>query len=74
MLEIRSSPASAPNPNLVSQPRTRNQTNLAWLQRALKGKKAGASPLLVLLGGTDPVSFRLGVAQSQARHDLTPRS
>jgi hypothetical protein len=74
MLEIRSSPASAPNPNFVSQPRARNQTNLAWLQRALKGKgkKASGSPLLVLLGGSDPISFRLRVAQSQARHDLTP--
>lgn len=76
MLEIRSSPASAPNPNFVSQPRARNQTNLAWLQRALKGKgkKASGSPLLVLLGGSDPISFRLRVAQSQARHDLTPSS
>ena len=74
MLEIRSSPATAPNPQLVCQPRGRNQTNLAWLQRAVKakGKKAVGSPLLVLLGGTDPVSFRLRVAQSQARHDLTP--
>jgi hypothetical protein len=74
MLEIRSSPASAPNPHLASQPRARNQTNLAWLERALKGKgkKGGGSPLLVLLGGTDPISFRLRVAQSQARHDLTP--
>ena len=74
MLEIRSSSASAPNPYFVSQPRSRNQTNLAWLQRALKarGKKAGGTPLLVLLGGADPVSFRLRVAQSQVRHDLTP--
>ncbi len=76
MLGIRSSPASAPNPQLVSQPRSRNQTNLAWLQLALKakGERAGGSPLLVLLGGTDPVSFRLRVAQSHARHDLTPSS
>lgn len=76
MLELRSSPASVPNPNFVSQPRARNQTNLAWLQRALKGKgkKASGSPLLVLLGGSDPISFRLRVAQSQARHDLTPSS
>jgi hypothetical protein len=74
MLEIRSSPASAPNPNLVSQARARNQTNLAWLSRALKGrgKKGSGSPVLVLLGGSDPISFRLRVAQSQARHDLTP--
>ncbi|WP_224240442.1 hypothetical protein [Hyalangium gracile] len=74
MLQIRSSPASAPNPQFVCQTRSRNQTNLAWLQRAAKarGKKASGSPLLVLLGGTDPVSFRLRVAQSQARHDLTP--
>ncbi|WP_224368591.1 hypothetical protein [Hyalangium versicolor] len=73
MLQIRSSPASAPNPQLVEQARARNQTNLAWLQRAVgKGKKASRSPLLVLLGGTDPMSFRLRVAQSQTRHDLTP--
>lgn len=74
MLEIRSSPATAPNPNLVSQARSRNQTNLAWLGRALKarGKKGAGAPLLVLLGGSDPISFRLRVAQSQVRHDLTP--
>jgi hypothetical protein len=76
MLEIRSSPASTPNPRFVEQARSRNQTNLAWLQRAVKaqGKKAASAPLLVLIGGTDPVSFRLRVAQSQARHDLTPSS
>jgi len=76
MLEIRSSSASAPNPYFASQARARNQTNLAWLERARKGKgkKAGGSPLLVLLGGCDPISFRLRVAQSQARHDLTPSS
>ncbi len=74
MLEIRTSPSTAPNPQLTAQPRARNQTNLAWLQRALKGRgrKAAGAPLLVLLGGTDPVSFRLRVAQSQVRHDLTP--
>jgi hypothetical protein len=76
MLEIRSSSATAPNPNLVHQARTRNQTNLAWLGRALKGrgKKASGSPVLMLLGGIDPISFRLRVAQSQVRHDLTPSS
>lgn len=72
MLEIRSSPATAPNPHLVSRPRSPNQTNLAWLQQALRGKTLIGSPLLLLLGGSDPVSFRLRVAQSQVRHELTP--
>jgi len=75
MLEIRSSPATRPNPHLREQPRARKQGNLAWLERAgaRKGRAAGASgTALVLLGGDDPVSFRLRVAQSHMRHDLTP--
>ncbi|ADO74577.1 hypothetical protein [Stigmatella aurantiaca] len=76
MLDIRISPTATPNPHFLEQPRARNQTNLAWLQRALKskGKKAGEGPMLLLLGGADPISFRLRVAQSHARHDLTPSS
>ena len=73
MLEIRSSPATRPNPHFREQARPRRQGNLAWLTRAVgKARPAKPGTALVLLGGDDPVSFRLRVAQSHMRHDLTP--
>ncbi|XXF78301.1 hypothetical protein P2318_00665 [Myxococcaceae bacterium GXIMD 01537] len=73
MLEIRSSPATRPNPHFREQARPRRQGNLAWLTRAAgKARPAKPGTALVLLGGDDPVSFRLRVAQSHMRHDLTP--
>ena len=61
---------------------TAGEDNLTWLGRALAEVKANfpqsqaSSALirLVLLGGTDPVSFRLRAAQAHIRHDLTPSS
>jgi hypothetical protein len=76
MLNIRTSSATRPNTLVREQPRARKQGNLAWLERAMGAKKARAGQAsktaLVLLGGDDPVSFRLRVAQSHMRHDLTP--
>lgn len=65
-----------PLPGLV------DEDNLAWLGRAtltLTSKfgddlKSQELVRLVLLGGTDPVSFRLRIAQAHMRHDLTPSS
>ena len=56
------------------------EDNMAWLDRATQkltkefSREKASSDLirLVLLGGTDPVSFRLRVAQAHSRHDLTP--
>lgn len=58
------------------------EDNLAWLGRATQtlttkfGNALKSQELirLVLLGGTDPVSFRLRTAQAHIRHDLTPSS
>ncbi|HSN04004.1 MAG TPA: hypothetical protein VLS44_03420 [Nitrospira sp.] len=58
------------------------EDNLAWLRRATQaltsqcGEALNSQELvrLVLVGGTDPVSFRLRVAQAHIRHDLTPSS
>lgn len=58
------------------------EDNLAWLRRATQALTSQCGDALtsqelvrlVLLGGTDPVSFRLRVAQAHIRHDLTPSS
>lgn len=59
-----------------------SEDNLTWLGRAIEEVRTdfpqpqASSGLirLVLLGGTDPVSFRLRTAQAHIRHDLTPSS
>jgi len=69
------SPAEEKNPDVVALPRRGRENNLAWLERALAtspiGELSGRS-LLLLVGGNDPLSFRLRVAQSHVRHDLSP--
>jgi hypothetical protein len=58
------------------------EDNLGWLERATQTLTSKFGDVLisqqlvrlVLLGGTDPVSFRLRIAQSHIRHDLTPSS
>lgn len=74
MSGIRTSNAQTPNVKLHKEPRAHAQSNLAWLEQSLERveeKQQGGASLL-LLGGRDPISFRLRVAQSHARHDLTP--
>ena len=58
------------------------EDNLGWLERATQTLTSKFGDVLisqqlvrlVLLGGTDPVSFRLRIAQAHIRHDLTPSS
>jgi len=58
------------------------EDNLGWLERATQTLTAKFGDVLksqelvrlVLLGGTDPVSFRLRIAQAHIRHDMTPSS
>ena len=58
------------------------EDNLGWLGRATQtltsqfgdALKSQELVRLVLFGGTDPVSFRLRVAQAHIRHDMTPSS
>jgi hypothetical protein len=70
------SPAAKPNPEVIEVPRTsENEGNEAWLRRVLDSRSVekGASwSTLLLLGGDDPLSFRLRVAQAHVRHDLSP--
>lgn len=66
MIPTRESPVSAPNEELQPLPPQVGEGNAAWFRR---------SPIregIVMLGGTSIVDFRLRVAQSQLRSDLTP--
>lgn len=71
MLSIRSSGETKPNPLFAENKRKAGEDNTAWVARNLP---KAAFPCLVLLGGNNPVHFRLRVAQSHARDDLTPSS
>ena len=63
-----------------SLPGVGGEDNLGWLGRATQtltsqfgdALKSQELVRLVLFGGTDPVSFRLRVAQAHIRHDMTP--
>lgn len=66
MIPTRESPTSGPNEKLEEMPPEEGEGNAAWF---------GRSPIrqgIVLLGGTSLIDFRVRVAQSQLRSDLTP--
>ncbi|MBO4148686.1 hypothetical protein LCD46_11160 [Enterobacter ludwigii] len=68
-------PGSEKNPKLVEQKRADNENNLEWLLRAfnaLKGKEPLAQSYILLLGGTDTLSWRIRAGQSQLRFDMLP--
>src|ERR1041385_563512 len=75
-LRVLRSSATEPNPDVVPFDRASpRESNTSWLRRALADGHVATGPdwsLLLLLGGTDPLSFRLRVAQSHVRHDLSP--
>lgn len=71
MLSIRGSHNAKSNPQLRFVPRTNGNGNLSWLAQHLPKKDDGRLRLL-LLGGTEPLHFRLRVAQSHFRHDMSP--
>jgi hypothetical protein len=68
--------AEVPSGEFQEQARQGQENNIAWLERLLKeeigGKDKGVYAHILLLGGKNPVDFRLRVAQSQLRHDLVP--
>jgi hypothetical protein len=66
MLATRHSNATSANEQLVSVPANEAETNQAWLQRV------GATEGIVLFGGSSVAHFRLRVAQSHLRSDLSP--
>lgn len=74
-VRVLRSTATQRNSVVVPLGRTPDEDNIAWLERARRQRVlrdvAGRS-LLVLVGGNDLLSFRLRVAQSHVRHDLSP--
>ncbi len=69
MIEILRSATGKPNQTLLCELRNREgEDNVSWLRR--NGGNDG--PRLVLLGGKSMEAFRVRVAQSHARDDMTP--
>ncbi|HEX7331200.1 MAG TPA: hypothetical protein VF290_06855 [Pyrinomonadaceae bacterium] len=66
MISIRQSTATEANEKLDEVKAEPNETNSAWLKR-VKAKDG-----VLLLGGAAVSHFRIRVAQSHARHDMTP--
>jgi hypothetical protein len=66
LIPTRESAAIDPNRQLHATPAHRGEGNAAWLRRL--PARAG----VVLLGGTSVVDFRVRVAQSGLRNDLSP--
>ena len=66
MIPIRESGETSVNPDLVTPRPVEGETNVAWWQRTRW--KGG----VLLLGGTSLLDFRMRVAQSLLRGDLTP--
>jgi hypothetical protein len=71
MITATVSRVSEPNPDFTEVKRLPGEDNLAWLTRLLRGYTPKGLVML-LLGGTDALSFRLRVAQAHLRHDMTP--
>jgi len=66
VIPTRESPVSSPNDELQELAPQDGEGNVAWFKRS--DLKVG----VVMLGGTSLVDFRLRVAQSALRSDLTP--
>ena len=69
MIASRRSSATAPNTALEKQPREGRS-----IARLLADAKLQPDGTLLLVGGTDLIHFRLRIAQSHLRQDLTPSS
>jgi hypothetical protein len=85
MIPMRQSPATEQNSLLVADPPLRppaptkapprkgsSRGNVAWLRRARTAHGIGEPGDVVLIGGASVVDFRVRIAQSHARHDMTP--
>ncbi len=75
-MKVHSSEASKSNPNVESLPRAKGEKNVDWMKRAQEklGNNVAEDLIgsVVLIGGASLNHFRMRVAQSHARHDLTP--
>jgi hypothetical protein len=81
MLRQARSSTTQPNRDFLEYEHIAGETNSQWIERAardISGAKAMANERpgdwthIALLGGSDTVSFRLRVAQSQLRRDMLP--
>jgi hypothetical protein len=85
MIPMRQSSATTQNTLLVADPPLppapptkrpprvgSSRGNVAWLRRARTAHGIGEPGDVVLIGGSSVVDFRVRIAQSHARHDLTP--
>lgn len=66
MIAIQQSTATSSNTSLTETAAKPNETNTAWLERV------GATDGVLLIGGAGLSHFRIRVAQSHARADLSP--
>lgn len=71
MLNILRAPTNRENPDFRYTPRGDGQGNVDWLAQSAGGED-GDSTSVVLVGGVDPVAFRLRVAQAHARDTFDP--
>ena len=74
-VRVLRSPADTRNPDVVERLRGAGESNEAWIGRMVAEHRVDTGPdwtVLLLVGGNDPLSFRLRVAQSHVRHDLSP--
>ena len=62
--------ANDDNKKFLESKRKPGENNIQWLQRNVTRNNQGA--LLVMLGGTGQSDFRLRIAQSHARDDMSP--
>ncbi len=76
MIGFRGSNANAPSPNCQRVARAGDQSNVDWIKAQAReltsGDHGGPATLVVLVGGVSTYHFRLRVAQSHLRADLTP--
>lgn len=76
MLNIITSHAGTASPQFEQSERQDKEDNLTWLRRHIEALKdedgAKGKAYVVLLGGRTGADFRLRVAQSHLRHDMTP--
>jgi hypothetical protein len=71
MIDIQCSWAKKQSGLFVEAKRKRTQDNVDWIQSHYPNEKTDET-YLVLIGGVDPVSLRIRMAQSRARQDYTP--
>lgn len=72
MYLLRHSPVDEKSSGFDDLPRAADESNTQWFERARAGLVDGVTVAILLLGGTGIDHFRVRIAQSVARDDLTP--